>query len=177
VNALLLLAATLCGASFSLPKGWEAEVVTPDSANTRCEIRLTPRRWDDVNLASPWGTQDSPATLFLFKSSSIDAAMPDVGFEKYEDGPWEFPARGHDLPAEPFRIGPWSGRRGEGWSRGYAEDRSKVPEGWSSVYTVTTFGVVLKKGKRVVGMMCDSGPPSYPVDCNALMSRIFKSLR
>jgi hypothetical protein len=172
-----VLAATLCGVSFSLPKGWNAEVVRPDGADTRCEIELTPPRWDDINNASLWGAWDSPARLFLFKSSSIDAAMPDAGFEKEEERGWTFPARGRNASTESFHIGTWLGVRAEGWYRGYAVDTSKVPPDESSVYTVATFGVVLKKGRRVTGMMCESGPPSYRLDCDALISRVFKSLR
>jgi hypothetical protein len=174
-----LLAATLCGVSFSLPKGWHAEIAKPDAGdtNTRCEIELTPPRWDKVNNASPWGAQDSPATLFLFKSSSIDAALPEAGFEQEEERGWTFPARGRNAPTASFHIGAWSGIRGEGWSRGYSVDQRRLPLDESGVYTVSTFGVVLKKGRRVAGMMCESGPPSYRVDCDALIGRVFKSLR
>jgi hypothetical protein len=172
-----IFAATLCGVSFSLPKGWRADVAEP-GGNVRCEIVLTPPRWDDVNEASAWGSHDSPATISMFKSSSIESALTGAGFERNDEGEWTLSTfRGFHAPASHLRVGAWGGIKAEGMYRGWAEDKTRLSSGQSSIYSATTLSVVLKKKRRVVGMTCESGPPSYQVDCDELVERVFRSLK
>jgi len=57
------------------------------------------------------------------------------------------------------------------------EDKTRLAPDASTVYSATTVAVVARKGKHVAGMTCDSGSPAYPVDCDALIARVFKSMK
>jgi hypothetical protein len=57
------------------------------------------------------------------------------------------------------------------------EDKTRLAPDASTVYSATTVAVVARKGKHVAGMTCDSGSPAYPVDCDALIARVFKSTK
>lgn len=83
-----------------------------------------------------------------------------------------------DVPkAVEFRIGKWSGLRGDGWSRGYARNDAPPDPEEAPVYSSDHRSVVLQRDGRAVAVHCDDGTPAYAVGCDVLIRTVFRSLR
>lgn len=174
----MILAVALCGLQFHLPPKWTARIERSDDdakEHVSCRIAIRPPRFSEKAERSPWSAEDPPMTLLVAKS--FDDVLSATGFDRDEDGNLIVPSRGATPKAERFRVGKWSGVRGQGWFRGFPKDGATIPEGVARVYSSNAFYVAVRSGKRNVGLSCVDGVANLSVDCESVISSLLRSLR
>jgi hypothetical protein len=172
-----------CAAGFTLPSSWSAHLnpSAKDDDSVQCSIALRPRGWSQRAKRSHWGAPDPPLTLFVFKpTTSYEEGLDQIGFEQDEDANHGFGMPGgYGLfaTAEPYKAGNLSGLAANTFFRGFIDDERLLDDNESRVFSGDIKHVVLKtRSGRTVAFVCSGDTPDAPVDCEAMMQMIGRSI-
>jgi hypothetical protein len=195
---LLLLAQTgfagtvkRCGVTFVLPAKWTAvEKVSsdyPEETDIQCRVALRPQGWSARAKTSRWDASDPPVWLMIFGAgTSFEDALDGAGFEhEYgedgvkvgDPGRLGIPGRFGFSEAEPYSAGHFSGLVVHPSFRGFIRDVSTLRENESGLSTRDNESVVMKEPSgRIIGFASDGGTPDEPIDRDAIIAGIARTL-
>lgn len=180
-----------CGVTFVLPAKWTAvEKVLPgypDETDIQCRVALRPEGWSARAKKSRWDASDPPVWLMIFGAgTSFEDALDGAGFEDEfgEDGvnlgnPGRLgiPGRFGFSEAEPYSAGRFAGLVVHPSFRGFIRDKSTLRENESPLFTGDNESVVMKEPSgRIIGFASDGGTPDEPIDRDAIIGGIARTL-
>ena len=171
-----LHAASVCGMSFKMPRGWVVRVVK--ESKTECEVGLRPAAWPEIVRRSRW--DDDEYALYVSRfHTSWESAAEEFGFEVDDrTKKWGMYGRQSTFDAvENVRVGAFTGWSSEPWFRGFARDGAELGE-QSRIYSGSRkFFLLRGANELLIGVQFNSWNPDIALDRSVVADAVIKSLR